>query len=455
MAMNEAIASFDLEAYASRYRGRGKIQRLCFIAERCSELSGEAVRLAVGEAKKGRDTALYKQMVSSAKAAAVGEECEADQGWVRSVDQWAAKQLEKLRHELEENKQHENKEVIRTGHNDLGDFFHERGRLQQARSEYIKTRDYCMHAGHNLEMCLKVIVVSVESGDYAHVESHFMMAESVPDVDKGGADMAKMRACAGLALLARGDYAQAAAHLLRTCMSAQEERVAALQAGFGDVMALEDVATYGGLCALATMDRAALARQVVNKAEFRKLLELVPDMRDVISDFYNTRYTRCLAVLERMRPQLMLDMHLGADKHVDALYGLIRRRALVQYVSPFVSADLTRMEVVFKATPGQLERELLGLIESGDISARIDTQSHALHANNMNLRRHALRSSVEKGRHAFNDAEAMLLRMTLLRAGLQVAPAAGPGGPAGPRLSRRGPSMDSVVDGAFDGHLRG
>lgn len=450
--MNKSVSSFDLDAYASRYHGRGKIQRLCFVAERSPELAGDALRAAIIEAKKGCDTTLYKQIISQATAP-LGEDFQLDQTWIRNVNQWAAKELEKLRHELEENKQHENKEVIRTRHNELGEFFHKRGRLQQARGEYLKTRDYCMHASHNLEMCLKVITVSVEAGDYAHVESHYLIAENVPDVDKAGSEMAKMRACAGLAVLVRGNYAQAASRFLNTNMASQEDQIAALQRKFGDVIALEDVVIYGGLCALATMDRAALSQFVVNRSEFRNMLELVPDMREIISDFYHTRYTRCLATLDKIRPDLMLDMHLGRDDHVDTLYKMIRRKAIVQYVSPFVTADLSRMQSVFKTTAEELINELLALIECGDISARIDTQSHALHAKNVNLRTNALRTSIQKGRDAFDDAEAMLLRMTLLKNGLEINSSGSLN--RATSLGPRGQSMNSVVDSMFDGQFRG
>lgn len=449
--MNDAILSFDLDVYAARYHGRGKIQRLRFIADRSPELAVDTLRLAIVEAKKGRDSALYKEILEQADQP-LGDDYQLDQPWIRSVDLWARSKLEKLRHELEDNKQQENKEVIRTGHNDLGDFFHKRGGLQQARGEYIKTRDYCMHALHNLQMCLKVITVSVEAGDYAHVESHYLMAENIPDVDKKSPEMAKMRACAGLALLERGNYASAASRFLATNMEAQEEKIATLQSEFGDVMSLEDVATYGGLCALATMDRTSLTKNVIERREFRNLLELVPEIREIIDDFHHTRYTRCLATMQKIRPDLMLDMHLGREHHVDTLFRKIRRKAIMQYVSPFVTADLNRMQVVFNTTAVELERELLSMIESGDIHARIDTQRHALHAKLVNVRNTALRTSVQKGQEAFDDVEAMLLRMTLIKNGLEIN-ANGFSRPSS-TLGPRGHSMNSVADTMLEGQFR-
>lgn len=449
--MNAPLASFDLDGYAARYRARGKIQRLRFIADHNSDLRVDALRLAVSEAKKGYDTFLYKEIFKQADGA-MGEDFTLDEEWIMRKNQWAGKQLELLKHELEENKQQANKEVIRTGHNDLGDFFHKRGKLTQARGDYTKTRDYCGHAQHNLQMCMKVITVSIEAGDFAPIENHYMMAANIPDVDKDCTELAKMRACAGLASLVRGNYAAASQRFLTTNGDASEEKISNLQREFGDIMSLEDVAIYGGLCALATLDRSALTKQVIEKPEFRNLLELVPDVREIIYDFYHSRYTRCLTTMATIRPELMLDMHLGREGHVDTLFRLIQRKAIVQYVSPFISADLGRMQAIFGTTAKELENELLELIHIGAINARIDKQNNALHAKKSNARLEAITSSLQKGQEAFEDAEAMLLRMTLLKNEVQIS---------SPSLSRaasemgpRGRSFISIADNVFDRNIR-
>lgn len=443
--MDEKV-SLDLDAYSARYVGRSKIVRLRFIASRSAELECDALRLAIDEAKKGLDTVAYRELVVLGDGK-LGKAYAADETWVAKVDQVAMKELEKLRNELEENKQQSNKEVIRTGHNDLGDFFHMRGKLEQARGDYIKTRDYCMHAQHTVQMCMKVIRVIVEAGDFAHVESYYMTAENTPDVEKMSTDLAKMRAAAGLALLVRSRYSEAAARFLTTNTDASEEKMTQMQREFGDVMSLEDVATYGGLCALATLDRASLKKRVIDAVSFRNLLELVPDIREIIYDFYSTRYTRCLETLERVRGDLMLDLYLGRDGHVDRLYRMIRQKALVQYVSPFLSADLVRMQAVFKTGAVQLEQELLALIESGAIQARIDTQKRALYSKQTNMRLAALSKALRDGREAFDDAEAMVLRMALSKHDLKI------NGPsiarASSALGARSGSVSSVADNVF------
>jgi len=39
-----------------------------------------------------------------------------------------------------------------------------------------------------------------------------------------------------------------------------------------------------------------------------QFLELVPDMRELIFDFYGSRYSSCLALMEKIKGDVMLDM---------------------------------------------------------------------------------------------------------------------------------------------------
>jgi len=45
-------------------------------------------------------------------------------------------------------------------------------------------------------------------------------------------------------------------------------------------------------------------------------------MRELVADFYNCCYARCLRSLDAMIPMLMLDMHLA--EHVKDLHGQVR-----------------------------------------------------------------------------------------------------------------------------------
>lgn len=419
--MTDSRATLDLDAYAARYKGRGRVLRLRFVAWRSApEMELAALRLAIDAAKRGRDTALYKDLISQA-AGRLGPDYALDEGWVAATDKWAATELERLRRELEDNKQQNNKEVIRAGHNDLGDFFYARGKMTNARGEFITMRDYCTHANHHIAMCRKVVAVCLEASEFHHVENYVHMAENVPEADSAPIELSKMRCSAGLALIMRGKYKDAAQRFLSTPIDTTEEKAAAVHALFSDSFCLEDIATYAGICALATLDRKVLMSDVLGSSEFRSLLELAPDVRELIHDFCATRYTSCLAYLEKLRPDLMLDPFLGRDGHVEKLYGRIRSKALIQYVRPFESVDLSRMANVFNTEVKALEGDLFTLIENGQINARIDTQNASLRRKKRNVRRDALANALETGEMAFDDTEAMLLRMHLSKNNMTVA----------------------------------
>lgn len=465
--MSYGRPSIDLESYAALYRGRSKIRRLQHIARTSSQLEVDALTLAIREAKQGRDTVLYKALVTQL-AGRGGKFGVLDERWATAKDEWASSELHKLRRDLESIKEEKSKEAVRTTYTDLGDFYHARGKLQQARGEYLKSRDYCVQPLHNLQVCLRTIVVCVEAADFANVDNYHHMAESAlpasPPSPSGSAsgsavggavvpahsvDLALVRASSGLALLVRGRYKDAAWRFLSVATDPSEERIAALQEHFGEPISLEDVATLGALCALATLDRAELKSKVMGKPAFRSLLELVPDVRELISDFCASRYTKCLDTLEQLKPDLILDLYVGKDGHVDRLYSMIRQEALMQYVSPFLTADLVRMEQVFKTTGPKLESELYQLIESGAIPARIDTQKRALYRKAEQTQVQALEEAVERGQEAFNDVEAMLLRMSLVKSGLTLPTISQPPR-TGSLLGGRTGSINSITDSGFE-----
>ena len=96
------------------------------------------------------------------------------------MDKQAQQQHEKLDLDLSSYKTNLIKESIRMGHNDLGEFFYDRGDLNAALRSYVRTRDYCTTAKHIIQMCLNVIKVSIEMGNFAHVINYVNKAEATP-----------------------------------------------------------------------------------------------------------------------------------------------------------------------------------------------------------------------------------------------------------------------------------
>eukprot|EP00164_Ancoracysta_twista_P002734 GFYU01003636.1.p1 GENE.GFYU01003636.1~~GFYU01003636.1.p1 ORF type:complete len:477 (-),score=156.77 GFYU01003636.1:131-1516(-) len=429
-----AIASgtgrqFDLEVYIANYAGHTKIDRLAFIAEQAEsvlkpevsrDVSMEAYRLALEELKKTSNATKYKELTEKAAAAFGAETFSVDEAWIESVQKKSEAREKKLDMELHAYKQNLIKESIRMGHNDLGDFHYDCGDLTQALKSYFRTRDYCTTAKHIIQMCLNVIKVCVEMQNFNFVSSYVTKAESGQEASDPTI-AAKLKACSGLANLESGKYKYAARKFLETGTE--------LASNFSEVIVAHDVAVYGGLCALATFDRQELKIKVLDNTVFKNFLELVPEVRELINDFYSSRYSSCLDYLSALKPELMLDIHLY--DHVEKLYSMIRNKALIQYFMPYVSVDLNHMAAAFKTTVASLENELADLIMNNLISARIDSHNKILYAKHADQRTVTYNKAAELGSAYLRHTQSTLLRIDMLRNDIIVKKESGHGGASG------------------------
>jgi len=177
-----------------------------------------------------------------------------------------------------------------------------------------------------------------------------------------------------------------------------------------NIVAPQDVAVYGGLCALSSFDRQDL-KKVIDNVSFRNFLELVPDMRELIEDFYSSRYASCLRILEKIKQSLLLDIFL--HEHIELLYQKIRNKALVQYFSPFSSIDLNKMAAAFNTNVAGLEKELSKLIMEGQIQARIDSHNKRLYARLTDERSAIFEKTLLVGEEYQENIMTLLMRMNI------------------------------------------
>ncbi|WOG95383.1 hypothetical protein DCAR_0414699 [Daucus carota subsp. sativus] len=395
----------DIDSYSSLYSGRTKITRLLFIADRCDvvSLQLEALRIAYDEVKKGENTQLFREVVAKI-AGRLGDAHGPDPDWTEVVERKADARKDKLENELNAYRTNLIKESIRMGYNDFGDFYYAHGALGDAFKNYVRTRDYCTTSKHIIHMCLNAILVSIEMGQFTHVTSYVSKAEQSQEAVEPIV-AAKLRCAAGLAHLEAKKYKLAARMFLETHPE--------LGNNYSEVIAAQDVATYGGLCALASFDRAELKAKVIDNINFRNFLELVPEVRELIHDFYSSHYASCLDYLGSLKANLLLDIHL--HDHVDTLYDQIRSKALIQYTHPFVSVDMRMMADAFKTSVAGLEKELEALITEDQIQARIDSHNKILYARHADQRNSTFQRVLQTGSEFDRDVKAMLLRANLIK----------------------------------------
>ncbi|XP_071040671.1 COP9 signalosome complex subunit 1 [Parasteatoda tepidariorum] len=419
--------TLDLEAYISSYTGLAKLYRLLYIADHCPALKIEALKMALSYVQNTYNVNIY-QMIHRKLVDATGNSnlpdvtgglnagvVPLDTQWIETKSKKAALKVEKLDADLKNYKSNSIKESIRRGHDDLGDHYLDCGDLSSALKCYSRARDYCTSGKHVVSMCLNVIKVSVYLQNWSHVLTYVNKAETTPEVtEANGKDnnqlvITKLRSAAGLAELATRKYKSAAKNFLQASFD---------HCDFPDLISPNNVAMYGGLCALASFDRQELLKFVLSSSSFKLFLELEPQLRDIIHRFYNSKYASCLKLLEEIKDNLLLDMYLAP--HVSSLYTQIRNRALIQYFSPYLSADMNRMALAFNTTIGALEDELMQLILDNQIQARIDSHNKILYAKDIDQRSTTYEKAIQMGKEYQRRTTQLILRSAMLRNQIQV-----------------------------------
>ncbi|KAI9989551.1 hypothetical protein PInf_019836 [Phytophthora infestans] len=392
-----ALDGFDVEAYAAKYSGRNRTERLLFLTQTCPALESEAKRALLRELKGSLNMGLYAEMLA--------DKAKDEASFIDNVKHNAAQQHERLEQELNSYKSTMIKESIRMGHNDLGDFYYNLGDLASALKSFAQARDYCTTDKHIIEMCLNVSKVALHMRNFGHVTNYLTKLEQVSSSQSDPILKSKISSASGLVALHDKNYHAAASKFI--------ECSAEIGASYNEVLHAEDIALYGGICALASFKREELKEKVINNSSFKAFLELLPWLRELITDFYSSNYASCLQTLEQMKPELKLDLYLC--EHVENLCKEIRSRGIIQYFYPYLSVDLHQMARTFNTPIADLEKEICDLIAAERLHARMDSYQKVLHAYHPNQRAATYDRAFEVGRKYAAESRNLLLRMSLLK----------------------------------------
>lgn len=309
------------------------------------------------------------------------------------------------------------------GNEDLGNHYYTIGDLNNAVKAYSRMRDYCTTATHIASTAFRIIAVAIEQKNWLAVQSQVHKIRNLQmKPDDMNRTQPKTFAALGLQQMSTGEYYDAAVSFLNTDAS--------LGDSYSDVLTSNDVAVYGGLCALASMSRSELQTKVLENANFRNFLELEPHIRRAINFFCASKYSQCLEILESYRADYLLDIYL--QPLVADLYKKIRTKSIIQYFEPFSKVTLVNMEKMFggqSATQRGISNpaakqdfldEIIALIEDGRLDARIDLDRGSLEAVEHNARAEAQEAALDMVGGFVREARMKLLRLQVLNAGLEV-----------------------------------
>lgn len=394
---------FDVDGYAKRYSGRVKIDRLLHIISVCPSTRKKAYEILVEEVRKGTDVNLYDRVTESAQRVLGQNKVKIDTNWMQQTQQENDKKTRHLEDEIQRWRNLSNREKICQAYIDAGKFYCQIGSYQTAISRFIEAKSYAGDSKLLLSINLRIINASIQSGNLSHVKSEANHALSSEEIYSDPKKRSKALVASGLFYMRSGRYGNAASNLL----NAHYSLCNAWQEGVSGY----DIALYGGLCSLASMNRKQLKSEVLDNSNFKRYLALKPNIEKLVRGFYESEYGSVMSGLESLKRELIMDPYLSHN--VEQLLTAIRGKALVQYFSPYSAMDMKRMAKAFNVSLEQMEKDLSVSIASGHIKAKIDSHSKIIYATNINKRRELFQHVIQLGDEFSRDMRAILLRMSL------------------------------------------
>ncbi|ESZ92994.1 hypothetical protein SBOR_6615 [Sclerotinia borealis F-4128] len=403
---------FDLESYIANYKGRTRLERLYLIGVTSTFLGVDALKMLIKEAKQGKDVTIYMDAWAALTKIAPDEpEVFRDDKWTDATNKANAAEAARLETQLKGYKNNLIKESIRMGNEDLGKHYEATGQLGFAFDAYSRMRQDMSIPRHIVGISRHIIEVCIERKEYIAVLSTAQKMKGIavgPDDDKIIKPF--IHAAEGIAQLQAAKYADAAQCFLQAPPG--------MGTSCNTIITPNDVAVYGGLCALATIERNDMQKLVLENSEFRTYLELEPHIRRAIQSFVGSKYAACLEILESYRADYLLDIHL--QQHVDELYTRIRSKSIVQYFIPFSCVTFETLNKNF-APPGKtIEKELAEMIKCGELDARIDLVSKTLVSTPKATRQEIQQEALKTAKQVEREARQHLLRMNIIAADMEV-----------------------------------
>ncbi|KAK5664231.1 hypothetical protein OQA88_447 [Cercophora sp. LCS_1] len=403
---------FDLDLYLQNYRGRTRYDRLFLIGTSSVPLCVDALKAAVAEAKRGRDIKRYNDAVEYLRLAAPKEpEAQVDQTWLDNTEQFNRNETHRLTAELKGYKNNLIKESVRIGNEDLGKHLESIGNLNDAAEAYTRMRPDVSTPKHIVDVGKHLVRVSLQRREWPMVSAHLSKMSGHQSPQEEAVLQPYLKVANGIAYLGQERFSEAASSFL-----AADSRV--LPSTYNDIASPNDVAIYGGLLALATMDREDLQTKVLDNAAFRDFLQLEPQIRRAVNQFVTGRYSDCIATLEAYRADYMLDLYL--QKHIPKIYADIRNKCIIQYLIPFSCVTLDTLEAAFGSPEEPIEEQLVAMIRSGSLQARINSIDRLVTTGAANPRAKLQTSALETAKNYERQAVDRLRRISLAAAELEL-----------------------------------
>jgi len=370
--------------------------------------------LAIDQLKLGVDTQTYTTTVSRAVEMcgldALGPAYALDAPWIGVQNRLAIEKQTKLESAYQLTKRDDEIDPTRKCLEAVARHLMDRGDYHNAVAKYLEARQAGFTNNvQKIQNALDIIEGAIAMGSYLQVKKQHDYAKRLPGLSEHPLFMAKLNAAHGLCFLKEGQFASAARAFLSVTIDIKDK--------FKEVIAAEDIVDYACMCALASFSRQELFR-MLEREEFRKLLELRPMWPPIIQAYLTSKYSLAFRRLADMEPEFQLDIHL--HRHSARIIALARDRAIVQYTRPFASVRIPHIAKMFDVEVQVMEAQLANLIADGQIEARIDSTNKVVYARSADARSSTFQHALSVGSSYSRNVRSLLMRMSLAEQDISV-----------------------------------
>eukprot|EP00339_Tiarina_fusa_P009995 CAMPEP_0117011940 /NCGR_PEP_ID=MMETSP0472-20121206/10160_1 /TAXON_ID=693140 ORGANISM="Tiarina fusus, Strain LIS" /NCGR_SAMPLE_ID=MMETSP0472 /ASSEMBLY_ACC=CAM_ASM_000603 /LENGTH=474 /DNA_ID=CAMNT_0004714891 /DNA_START=56 /DNA_END=1480 /DNA_ORIENTATION=+ len=430
----------DLESYIGRYTGETRLQRLLLIARTTADdaLAAQAFDMAEAQMKEDGNVNRYKEVFG-------GNNDEADQqqrqpsksidpDWITAAEASNRSARHVLQGRLSTAQSHLHKEAIRTAYLALAQQDSKTGELRDAMGSLLRATDYCTTRSQTAHISLLILELALGMENYAQVREYVTKVEhtlggasssassnvAVAAAASGKEEVSiKLKIASGLQALAQRDYSAAAICFTNLCRTTTDTS----KLSWPGVTCAEDIALYASLLALATQDRAS----ILELSEHPEALELVPHMKELLSQWSRANYVKCMQAFTDEQPFLG-DLYVSGPKRWPKLGQTLREKCLMEYLRPYQCVKLDTMSQLFPSIPN-LQDTLVDLMGRGLIeNAKLDCRTNVLYKTTASTKKTAVPPDLTAmEQRLLDDSHAMLIRLACLEYGLSVQDTKAPG----------------------------
>ena len=170
------------------------------------------------------------------------------------------------------------------------------------------------------------------------------------------------------------------------------------------------------MLALCVYSRGEMRQYLLENVEFRRFLDSSPQYCSILYQYDQCKFAFLLTnVRLLLQESLAFDMFLTQTRHLEKS---IFDHLIVMICGPFTRISIPEMADTLGCSVNVLEEELVSLITSRTLSARIDSSAKVLLSKEVDAKVATYNKVLELGENCIREAKFNLLRMSLLESKL-------------------------------------